>query len=132
MNIHTKATNMALTPAISEYLDKKVRMLEKFFQGMDDVHINAEVGRTSRHHKSGDVFRAELHVIAAGEEYYADVESEDLYASIDMVKDEIAQTLTSKRKKALRMFRKGGARIKDMMKGLVESSQEQWRRFRSK
>lgn len=132
MNIHIKATNISLTPAISDHIDKKVKMLEKFFSDLPDTLVNIEVGRTTRHHKSGDIFRAEMHVSANGEEYYAEVESDDLYASIDQVKDEIAYSLTSKRKKAIRMIRRGGAHIKNMMKGFIERGGERWRKFRNK
>ena len=58
-------------------------------------------------------------MITDGGEYYASAETEDLYASIDKVKDEIVRELTSKRKKALRLFRKGGAKIKNMLKGFI-------------
>jgi hypothetical protein len=33
MNINTKATGITITPSISEYVEKKVGMLEKFFRG---------------------------------------------------------------------------------------------------
>ena len=118
MNINTKATNLSITPAIGEYVEKKVEMLEKFFRGVEGVLVNVEVARTTRHHKSGDIFKAEIHINANGEEYYATAETEDLYASIDKVKDEIIHELTSKRKKTLRLFRKGGTKIKNMLKGI--------------
>ena len=47
----------------------------------------------------GGYFRAEIHITAGGEDYYAVVEKDDLYAAIDEVKDEIVHELTSKRKK---------------------------------
>lgn len=115
MKINTKATGISLTPSISDYINKKVEMLEKFFAG-EEVLVNVEVGRTTKHHKSGDIFRAEIHITAGGEDYYAVVEKDDLYAAIDEVKDEIVHELTSKRKKALRMLRKGGAKIKNLIK----------------
>lgn len=114
MKINTKATNITLTPSISEYIEKKINMLEKFFQ--EETLINTEVGKISKHHKSGDIFRAEIRVNTSGEEYYAVAEKDDLYAAIDEVKDEIVHELTSKRKKALRMLRKGGAKIKNLIK----------------
>lgn len=130
MKINTKATNISITPEISEYVEKKVQMLQKFFSGIDDVLVNVEVGKTTKHHKSGDVFRAEIKINANGEEYYTFVESDDLYASIDKVKDEIGYSLSSKRKKALRMFRKGSQMIKDMMKGAVVLSKKGFKKFR--
>ncbi len=117
MIINKKATNISFTPAISEYIEKKINTLEKFFGG-GEVLVNIEVGRTTKHHKSGDVFRAEIHINTRGEEYYAVAEKDDLYAAIDEVKDEIIHELTSRRKKAMRLFRRGGAKIKNLLKAI--------------
>jgi putative sigma-54 modulation protein len=117
MKINVKATGISLTPSISEYVEKKVQMLDKFFQNMDEVLINVEVGRTTRHHKSGDIFRAEIQIILGGQNYYATAETPDLYASIDEVKDEIAYKLSGEKKKTLHLLRRGGAKIKNLLKG---------------
>jgi putative sigma-54 modulation protein len=118
MKINIKATNTTLTPAISEYIEKKLDTLNKFFRE-EDCLVNVEVGKTTQHHKSGDIFKAEVRVNSNGEEYYANVETEDLYAAIDKVKDEITRELTSKRKKTLRLFRKGSAKVKNILKGFT-------------
>lgn len=118
MKINTKATSISLTLSISEYINKKVEMLEKFFTG-EEVLVNVEVGRTTKHHKSGDIFRAEIRINTGGENYYAVSEKDDLYAAIDEVKDEIVHELTSKRKKTMRLFRRGGAKIKNLLKDLT-------------
>ncbi len=117
MILNTKATGISLTPSITDYIWKKVNILEKFFRS-EEILANIEVGRTTRHHKSGDIFRAEIHITADGEEYYAVAEKNDLYAAIDEVKDEIVHELTSKRKKALHLFRRGGAKIKNLLRGI--------------
>lgn len=113
-----KATNISLTPSISEYIEKKINALEKFYKKEEEIIANVEVGRTTRHHKSGDIFRAEIHINSRGNDYYAAVEKEDLYAAIDEVKDEIVRELTSARKKTLRLFRKGSAKIKNLLKSI--------------
>jgi len=118
MNINTKATNLSLTPAIEEYLVKKLESLEKFLRNVEGVLISVEVGKTTRHHRSGDIFLAEIHIKAAGEEFYAKVEKDDLYAAIDEVKDEMIRELTSRRKRTMRLLRKGGTKIKEFIKGL--------------
>ena len=117
ININTKGTNISLTPAISEYIEKKVAMLEKFLKNTDEVLVNVEVGKTTKHHKSGEYFKAEFHVMENGNDHYAVAETEDLYASIDEVKDEIARKLSSNKKKVLHLFRKGSAMIKRMLRG---------------
>jgi putative sigma-54 modulation protein len=130
MKINTKATNITITPAISDYIEKKVATFEKFLQNVEGVLINVEVGKTTKHHKSGEVFRAEIHLLSGGDDYYAVAETDDLYASIDEVKDEIIRELTSKRKKALRLWRKSGAAIKDMIRGIGNIRKINWRRFK--
>jgi N-ethylmaleimide reductase len=60
-------------------------------------------GKISKHHKSGDIFRAEIRAIVDGQDYYAVSEAEDLYVAIDEVKDEIVHKLTSKKKKTMRL-----------------------------
>ena len=117
MKINIKATGTTLTPPITDYINKKVGMLDKFFEGKE-VLVNVEVGRTTKHHKSGDIFRAEIHINYNSQEYYAVSETGDLYAAIDEVKDEIVHELTSKRRKSLHLLRRGGAQIKNLLKGL--------------
>jgi ribosomal subunit interface protein len=117
MKINIKATGITLTPSISEYIEKKIDLLGKFFQE-GEVLINIEVGKTTKHHKSGDIFRAEIQVACGGQNYYAAVEKDDLYAAIDEVKDEIAYKLSSKKKKTLHLLRRGGAKIKNLLKSI--------------
>lgn len=117
MKINTKATNISLTPSISEYINKKVEMLTKFFRETEEVLVNVEVGKISRHHKSGDVFRAEIQIKKDGENYYATAETSDLYAAIDEVKDNIAHELSSNKRKSLHLLRRGGAKIKNLLRG---------------
>ena len=119
MKINTKATGTTLTPSILEYVEKKINMLDKFFHNTDDVLVNVEVGKISRHHKSGDVFRCEIQITSVGQTYYAVSETEDLYAAIDEAKDEVVHELTSRRKKAIHLFRRGGAKIKNLLKGIT-------------
>ena len=116
MKINTKTTNISLTPAISEYIEKRIGSLDKFYKEEEDIVVNVEVGKTTEHHKSGDIFRAEIHLRSRGNEYYASAETEDLYAAIDQVKDKIVYELTSRRKRTIRLFRKGGAKIKNLLK----------------
>jgi putative sigma-54 modulation protein len=118
MKTNVKATNITLTPSISEYIDKKFGVLEKFFDGNGETLVNVEVGRTTMHHKSGDIFRAEIQIVFGGQNYYAVSEKDDLYAAIDEVKDEMAHELSSKKKKALHLMRRGGAKIKNILKSI--------------
>lgn len=132
MKINTKATNIELTPAIKEYIEKKITMLGKFIRDTDAVLINVEVGKTTKHHKSGDFFKAEIHLMENGKNHYAVVETDDLYAAIDEVKDEIVREMTSSRKKALHLWRQSGAMLKNLMRGLDDFGRSNWKKIRGK
>lgn len=119
MRTQIKATNIELTPAIRDYTEKKLEALDKFFAGDEDSIAFVEVGKTSRHHKSGDYFRAEVRLSLSGKNHYAVAEKEDLYASIDEVKDEIIREITGDKNKRETLMRKGGAKIKSIIKKLT-------------
>jgi putative sigma-54 modulation protein len=119
MRTQIKATNIELTPSIQDYVEKKIQSLDKFFGPTDEAIAYVEVGKTTRHHKSGDFFRAEVRLVSAGKEHYAVVEKEDLYAAIDEVKDETIRELSGERKRMRTLVRKGGAKIKSIIKKLT-------------
>jgi putative sigma-54 modulation protein len=131
MNINIKATNIELTPAISDYVDKKISSIYKYLQTADndsDIIAQVEVGKSTNHHKAGDIFRAEVHISGSGLNLYAVAETEDLYASIDKVKDEISYEVKRNKEKRFALARRGGQMVKDMMKG----ASTQVRRFKFK
>lgn len=117
MKINIKATGIELTPSISEYVHSKISTLEKYVTNPDAV-AQVEVGRTTQHHKSGDIFKAEVHVTGDGLDLYAVAEHSDLYAAIDQVKDEIVRNTVSEKSKRQTLTRRGGQMVKDMMRGL--------------
>jgi ribosomal subunit interface protein len=132
IKINTKATGISLTPSISGYIEKKLNSFHKLFRETDEVLISVEVGRTTKHHKSGDIFRAEIQIVVNGQTYYAVSETGDLYAAIDEAKDEVVRELTSKRKKATHLLRRGGAQIKNLLKGIANIGDKGWKRFRNR
>jgi putative sigma-54 modulation protein len=117
MKINIKATGIELTPAIAEYVNKKVSSLEKYINN-EDVVAQVEVGKSTKHHKSGEVFKAEVHIIGGGLDLYTVAEQADLYAAIDVVKDEIVAKLMHHKGKRFALARRGAQAIKNMMKGL--------------
>lgn len=119
MNINIKATGIALTPAIESYLREKLAHLEKFLDPADPtLRCEVEVGRTTQHHRHGDVFKAEINLHLAGRNLYAANSADDLYAAIDLVKDEIASEIKTFTKKRSTLLRRGGRLVKDILRGL--------------
>jgi ribosome hibernation promoting factor len=118
MHKNIKAVGIEITPAIADYVEKKFSSFDRFVKGASSASCDIEVGKTTQHHRSGDVFRAEVNLVVAGEQYFAASEKEDLYAAIDEVRDEIIREITSRKNKSQTMMRRGSLRIKNMLKGL--------------
>ncbi len=117
MKINTKTTGITLTPSISEYVDKRFSALEKFFEHDSTVQFDLELAKTSNHHKNGDIFKAEVHIIAKNKNLYASAETEDLYSAIDAVKDEALREVKNSNEKIRSLIRRGGAKLKNILWG---------------
>lgn len=119
MNIQLKGTNISLTDAIQEYVDKKLSPLERFVNAQNpDTVCNVEVGKTSSHHKHGDMYRAEVRIALPSKNIYVQAEESDLYSAIDKVKDEAYHALSNNKDRQHSAIRRGGAKIKNMIKGM--------------
>ena len=119
MKINIKATSIELTQAISDYVYKKISSIEKYLDKSNtDIIAQVEVGRSTRHHKTGNIFRAEVHITGVGLDLYAVSEMEDLYAAIDVVKDEIVHNVVQSKGKRQTLAKRGAGMMKNIMKGL--------------
>ena len=121
MKINIRATGTELTPAISSYVEKKVLSIEKYLDKSSALGAVAqvEVGKVSHHHKSGNVFRAEVHITGGGLDLYAVSEMFDLYAAIDTVRDEMVHNMLQLKGKRETIARRGAEMMKNAMKGLL-------------
>jgi len=116
-NINIKATNMELTDAIREYVDKRIESIEKYIKN-GILTGQVEVGKTTNHHKQGEVFKAEIDISIDGEHFFAMSEQSDLYAAIDDAKEEIARRITSTKDRKKTLFKRGAMSVKKMLKGM--------------
>lgn len=123
MKHNIKMTNTFLTPAITDYVEKRLSHLDKFIspEEMEVVMCYVDIGKTSNHHKTGDIFKAEFNLHLGGKTLRAVSEKEDLYSAIDSVNDEMAKALKSHKEKKNSFLRKGGAKIKRLLKGIYDS-----------
>jgi ribosomal subunit interface protein len=115
MQINIKATNIELTPAIKDFTEKKISGLGKFL-GRDDEAVKAfvEVGTTTRHHHSGDIFRAEIQISTPHMEKGMRTEAvdDDLYTAIEKAKDEMKLELVKIKDKKISLVRRGARAFK--------------------
>lgn len=117
MKINIKATNMELTSAITDYVNKKLLSIDKFVKEGEMVGY-VEVGKTTNHHKQGDVYKAEFDISFDGERFFTVSEKNDLYNAIDDVKEEIIRRITNKKDKNKTLFKRGASSVKKMLKGI--------------
>ncbi len=118
MRIKIKTTNMELTSAISNYVEEKLESVEKFAisHKNEEPLVEVELAKTTNHHHSGEVFRAETNLRVRGKYFRAVSEGSDLYAAIDDMRDELVRELTSYKDKARTLLRRGAGAIKNLLR----------------
>lgn len=118
MRISIKATNIEMTEPLQLYVTEKIESVQKLTNAAEDsLYAAVEIGKTTNHHKNGDVFRAEVNFHVAHSLIRAVSVKDDLYAAIDEMRDELTRELTSHKNKDRTLMRKGAAAIKGMLKG---------------
>jgi len=96
MRIIIKATGIDLTPPLKLYTEEKIGAIEKFVQRWDlegGVEVRVEVGRTTRHHQKGEVFRAEANLRLPGKVLRAEETDFDVRVAIDRVRDKLKREI---------------------------------------
>jgi ribosomal subunit interface protein len=117
MSITIKTTLIELTPALSDYTEKRLSSIAKHTESTPTITV--EIGKTTMHHRHGDVFRAEVNVTTAlGKQYRAVSEKADLYEAIDDVRSEIVRELKAGKSKTQTLLRRGSQKLKSLVKGL--------------
>lgn len=117
MHYNIKTTDFDMTPEISGYLDDRLATLEKFINKDDEsIKCDVEIGKVTEHHQSGKIFKAEINVSIGKELLRAEATEETIHAAIDKAKDDIARRLRRHKNKNTTLFRKGGEKIKNILR----------------
>ena len=118
MNIIIKGTNLELHNDLKEYVDEKIGGLRKFIENenMDPSSVIArvELARTTRHHQHGDIYKAEVNLQLPRKMIRSADESDDIYKSIDGVKDELREMINSYKDERTSKIRRGARIIKKL------------------
>ncbi len=85
MQVNITARHLKLTPAISEYVQKKVEKANRFLDHLIWAQVVLDVSK-QRH-------SAEIIIHAAGHTFTAKEESADLYAAVDLASDNLDEQL---------------------------------------
>ncbi len=86
IDIYTK--NISLDKPLEVFIQEKIGSLEKFIKG-GAIFAKVEIGKPSRRHKNGFIFRAEANLSIGGELLRAESDHEDLRTAITEVKDDL-------------------------------------------
>ncbi len=101
MKVTIKATNLALTPAIKSYIQKKMDMTEKYLGGRKVIACDFEIELTTKHHQKGEIFRAEVNLAVASDLLRIEKTEADLYKAIDKVKEHVIELMKKYKEKRI-------------------------------
>lgn len=113
MDVIIKTKDIVLTPAVEKYIQKKMTGLQKFFKNFDSLaRAQVEIGRTSRRHQAGDIYRAEINLSVGGKLFRAESEQGDIYAALDETRDDLEQQIKKFKNKQDTIFIRGARSFK--------------------
>ncbi|MBP6974465.1 MAG: ribosome-associated translation inhibitor RaiA [Candidatus Pacebacteria bacterium] len=130
MNIIIKGSHIEISSAVEEYVTKKLKTLEKFLDA--DSRVEADLGKTTNHHRSGDIFKAEFNTNSHGQFSRVVAEDSDLYTAIDKAQNDLFDVLASKKDKKHTLWRRGAQTIKALAHGVAGSAGRKLKRLRGK
>lgn len=122
MQINLQGKDIELTEPIKDYVLKRITNLEKLLSKIEksggEVKASLDISKSTKHHKRGEIFRADCLIKINGKEFYASFDAEDLYSAIDEVKQTIFKDIQKNKDRRQTLFKRGAASVKKMLKGL--------------
>ena len=90
MKIDITTQNISLDDALDVFVRQKIGTLEKFINDPNNlVEVRVEIGKPSKHHRSGRIYYAEINMKVGGKLLRATSQHEDLRNAIVDVKYEL-------------------------------------------
>lgn len=113
--INYKATNTELNSELQQLLEAKFTSLEKYLGDETDISCDVEFQKVAPH-ENGNIFRVEANLWFNGTMYRADATEDQFEKAIDEVRAELDKELRRANKKHHSLLKRGGRRLKDMMR----------------
>ena len=113
--INYKATNTELDQELQNLLEAKLTSLEKYIGDETDVNCDVEFEKVAPK-ENGKVYRVEVNLWLRGNLYRAEATEDQFEKSIDEVRAELDKELRRAHKKHHSLIRRGGRRLKEMMR----------------
>lgn len=90
MSTHITGKNIELTQAITQYVEQKVASFHQLAQDIIAIDVELDV---DKHHKNGPVHHVRMNVQIPHQLIHAEETKEDVYAAVDVCKDEVERQL---------------------------------------
>lgn len=103
MKIDITTKNITLDDALEVFIENKIGSLEKYLK---EASARVEIGRPSKHHKTGPVFYAEVNLKSGGKLLRGQALHADLRSAIVKVKEELHMQIKKLKEKKKDLSRK--------------------------
>ena len=117
MQINVKSKQYSVTSEVQDYLEKRLSAIEKFLDESQSTAICDVELEHENAQQHGPVFRAEINLNVHGEFFRVEDSAESMTVAIDAVHEEILRQLRKGKTKHMSSIRKGGAKLKKMLRG---------------
>ena len=107
MNLTIKAKDTTLTPAIKDFINDKLSIIERFLKEEDKVRVELEASKAD---KDGLNFRVEVDIQPRG--YFAEAKSNDFYTAMDLVLPKIKDQLVKSKDRKITKRRSAARKLK--------------------
>lgn len=106
MHIQVRGDHMEVTSALEDYAQKKLGRLERYFDAPPEKEVSVTLSVV------GGLHRVEVTVLLHGVLFRAEEQSEDMYASIDLVLDKLEEQIHRHKNRLNDKFREQGLRTR--------------------
>ncbi|GGJ13756.1 ribosome-associated translation inhibitor RaiA [Alicyclobacillus cellulosilyticus] len=106
MNIHVRGDHLEVTDALRDYVARKIGRLERYFDAPPEKDVSVTMWIERGRH------RIEVMLQVHGVLFRAEEESNDMYASVDLVVDKLEQQIHRYKDKLNQRFRAKGLRTR--------------------
>ena len=113
--IQFKATNTELIGELQDILEMKLHSLEKYLGDETNLKCEAEFEKVTTQ-TSGPIYRVDVNLYVGGKMFRAESTEVSFEEAIDEVRNELDKELRRSNKKRETLFKKGGRKIKEILK----------------
>jgi putative sigma-54 modulation protein len=103
MNYNIRGENIEVTPAIREYVEKKITKLERYFTETPNANVNVNLKTYNDKSSKVEVTIPMQNLVLRAEEVH-----DDMYAAIDLITDKLERQIRKHKTKVNRKFREKG------------------------